>query len=108
MNRVLCSWDNGTLYQKYVSKGLKGMRRVRGRMPYREWEYKYGRDEDVSKELLKKWAYLNSEFIDNVEELVEYISSWSLASDRCWDMNRYEKYMDSNLYRMPPRTRKMK
>ena len=62
----------------------------------------------LSKELLKRWVELNSEFIDNVEEMKEYIDGWSLGGDSCWDIERFEAYVRSNTYRMPPKVRAKK
>lgn len=61
----------------------------------------------VSKALMKRWVELNAECIDNVEELNEYIDGWSLGSPRCWDIDKYNKYMESNKYRMPKKVKVM-
>lgn len=54
---------------------------------------------------MKKWVELNQEYIDNVEELKEYIDGWSLGGDRCWSLERYDSYIKNNLYRMPDKVR---
>ena len=69
------------------------------------WVDKYWRSEAVSKHLVKKWVQLNREYIDNVEELKEYIDRWSLGGDRCWSLERYDSYLKNNLYRMPEKVR---
>lgn len=103
INRVLCRWSNDNLYRQYVSKGSRWIRNGSGRMGFWEWMWKYWRDDNVSKYLMKKWVELNSEYIDNVEELLNFINNWSLGGDRCWNLERYDSYVSSNLYRMPQR-----
>lgn len=70
-------------------------------MPYGVWAEKYSADERVGRVLLKKWVEINQEYIDNVEELMQYIDDWSVGGDRCWTLERYESYMANNRYRMP-------
>lgn len=103
INRVLVSWSNDVRYQMYLKKWeSRWVRRcIKWRMGFGLWVEKYWRDDNVSKVLMKKWCQLNSEFIDNVEELMTYIDSWSLWWDRCWWIERWESYMKNNLYRMP-------
>lgn len=57
---------------------------------------------------MKRWITLNSDCINDVEELYAYVDSWSLGSDRCWSIERYDKYMSSNKARMPKKVQVMK
>lgn len=107
INRVMVMWDNQVLYEKYCHCDSNGTRNNKGRMGYALWEEKYWRDMRVSKALMKRWVELNAECIDNVEELNEYIDGWSLGSSRCWDIDKYNKYMEANKYRMPKKVKVM-
>lgn len=110
INRVLVHWSNDRRYDEYATYGER-KRNTKGRMGYWVWVQKYGRDERVSKELVKKWIEMNAEFIwdeDAVEELKVYVDNWSLGGDRCWNLDRYNKYMIANKARMPQKIKIMK
>lgn len=55
-----------------------------------------------------RWVQMNSEYIDNVEELISYLGSWSIGGERCWDLERYDKYVKANAARMPKKVKIMK
>lgn len=50
---------------------------------------------------------MNSEYIDNVEELIDYINGWVISGDRCWDLDKYNKYVKANAARMPKKVKVM-
>ncbi len=37
-----------------------------------------------------------------------YVDNWSLGGDRCWNLDRYNKYMIANKARMPQKIKIMK
>lgn len=108
INRILVLWSNDYRYQQYCSAPTRGIRKTKWRMWYGNWELKYGRDEGISKELIKRWVHLNHEFIwdeDSVEELCNYIDEWSIGGHRCWSIDKYEKYVHANRARMPAKVK---
>ena len=107
INRVMVAWSNDFQYQEYCSQWNKSGRASKGYMWYRDWEEKYGRDPRVSRELMCRWVQMNSEYIDNVEELIDYINGWVISGDRCWDLDKYNKYVKANAARMPKKVKVM-
>lgn len=110
INRVLVHWSNDRRYDEYANYGER-KRHTKGRMGYWIWVEKYGRDERVSKELMKRWVQMNAELIwdiNDVEELCKYVDNWVLGSDRCWSIEKYNKYMMTNKARMPEKVKVMK
>lgn len=108
INRVMVAWSNDFQYQEYCGQWNKSGRVSKGYMGYRDWEEKYGRDPRVSKELMCRWVQMNSEYIDNVEELMSYLGSWNIGGDRCWDLEKYNKYIKANTARMPAKVKVVK